>query len=97
MLSREQAEQLALQKKTVKRALGQGRRWLLRGLLMFVVACIAGYRGGQINMVIAIAMVVLAALCFSLGRSIRKGARDSAQKIELMERGTVGPGDRGTE
>jgi hypothetical protein len=96
MLTREQAEQLAVQKKAARRAMGQGRRWYLRGILMFVIACIAGYRGGQVNMAIAIAMVVLSALCFSLGRSIRKGARESEKKIALMERGTVGPGDGGT-
>ena len=85
MLSPEQAQRLADQKKAARRALGQGRRWFLRGVLMFVVAMVAGYRGGQLNMVIAIAMVLLSALCFSLGRSVRKSAKSSLEKIALME------------
>ena len=86
MLTPQQAEQLAAQKKIAHRALGQGRRWFLRSVLMFVIACIAGYRGGQLNLAIAIGMVVLAALCFSLGRSVRRGAIESTKKIELMEK-----------
>ena len=85
MLSPAQAEELALQKKRARRTLGQGRRWYLRGVLMFVIASVAGYRGGQVNVIIGVAMVVLAALCFSLGKSMRKGARETIRKIELME------------
>jgi predicted anti-sigma-YlaC factor YlaD len=85
-LTPEQMEMLAVQRKAAKRALAQGRRWFLRGVLMFIVACVAGYRGGQLNMVVGIAMVVLAALCFSLGRNLRKNARESLVKIDLMEK-----------
>ena len=77
-----------MQKARARRTLGQGRRWYLRGVLMFVIASVAGYRGGQVNVIIGVAMVMLAALCFSLGRSMRKGARDSLKKIELMESAT---------
>ncbi len=92
MLTREEAEQLAVQKKAARRSMALGRRWNLRGVLMFVIACIAGYRGGQVNMAIAIAMVVMASLCFSLGRSIRNSARESERKIALMESaGTAAP------
>ena len=86
MLTPQQAEELAVQRKKAKRALGQGRRWFLRGILMFVIAIVAGYRGGQMNMVIGIAMVVLSALCFSLGRSMRRSAHESIAKIDLMEK-----------
>jgi hypothetical protein len=86
MLTPEQAQLLIDQRKTAKRALGQGRRWFLRGFLMFVISIVAGYRGGQVNVIIAIVMVLLAALCFSLGRSLRRNARASIAKIDLMEK-----------
>lgn len=85
-LNHEQLEQLAAQRVAMKRYARLGRRWYLRGGLMFVVACFAGYRGGGVNHLIGIAMVVLAALCFSLGRSMRKSVRDSEAKIALMEK-----------
>ena len=86
MLSPAQRQILTDQRTVVRRTMAQGRRWLLRSVLMLVVAAVAGYRGGQMNVVIAIAMVVLAALCFSLGRSLRKSAGESLKKIELMEK-----------
>ena len=85
MLAPRQAEELALQKKKARRTLGQGRRWYLRGVLMFMIAVAAAYNGGSAFYALGIAMVVLAALAFSLGRSMRKSAKSSLEKIELME------------
>lgn len=90
-LTPQQTEELTLQRKKTRRAFAQGRRWYLRGVLMFIIALVAGYRGGQLNYVIAIAMVVLSGLCFSLGRSMRRQARAMEQKIALME-GSKGVG-----
>ena len=85
MLTPEQQEQLAQQRKAARRALGLGRRWYLRGALMFVISVVATYRGGQVNVIVGVVMVVLAGLCFSLGRSMRRSARQSLEKIEIME------------
>ena len=80
-----QAEQLGQQKAAMSRARGQGRRWYLRSVLMAVVAAVALYRGGQLNTVIGVVMVVLALLSVSLGRSLRRSATDMETKIKLME------------
>jgi hypothetical protein len=84
-LTPQQAAQLVESRRRAHRAMGQGRRWYLRGVLMFIVACLAGYRGGQLNSVVAIVMVILAGMCISLGRTMRRSAKASEEKIDLME------------
>jgi len=79
---------LAEQRKRVRRVLGQGRRWYLRAVLMMVIAVIAASRGGQLNYAIGIVMVLLAGLSVSLGRSMRKSARESLAKLELLDAGS---------
>ena len=85
-LSPDLAQQLAQQRLTARRAMAQGRRWYLRSVVLFVVAIAAAYRGGQVNMVIGLATVVLAAISISMGRNMRRGARDSEAKIAIMEK-----------
>ena len=89
-LSPDHAELLMKQRKVAQRALAQGRRWYLRAVLMVVIALVAGTRGGQINYVLAGIMVLLAAVAASMGRSLRRSARDSLEKIDLMEHTTPG-------
>lgn len=84
-LASDHAELLKKQRKVAQRALGQGRRWYLRAVLMLVIAVVAGIRGGQVNYVIGGVMVLLAGICASMGRSMRRGARESLEKIDLME------------
>ncbi len=67
------------------RARAQGRRWYLRSGLLALIAVVALYRGGQINVVIGLVMAFLALLSFSLGRSMRRSATDMETKIKLME------------
>jgi len=83
-----QAEQLAAHRSAMHRARLQGRRWYLRGVLMAVIAAVAFYRGGQVNVAIGVALAVLTALSVSLGRSMRRSAAEMARKITMME----GPG-----
>jgi len=91
VLNPEQAELLRKQRVIAHRALGQGRRWYLRAVLMMVIASAAGWRGGQINYTVAIVMVILSGIAASMGRSMRRSARESLQKIALMERQAPGP------
>jgi hypothetical protein len=80
-----QAQQLVQQKAAMGRARAQGRRWYLRAVLLALIAAVALYRGGQLNTVIGVVMVVLALLSLSLGRSLRRSATDMEAKIELMK------------
>ena len=84
-LASDHVELLKKQRKLAERALSQGRRWYLRAVLMLVVAVVAVARGGQVNFAIGGIMVLLAVLCASMGRSMRRGARESLEKIDLME------------
>lgn len=79
-----QAQQLADQRRMARRALGRGRWWYMRGGLLMIAAVVAGSLGGQLFRVLAVAMVILAAMSVSLGRSIRRGAREALIKIDLM-------------
>jgi nitrogen fixation/metabolism regulation signal transduction histidine kinase len=81
-----QAEQLAAHRAAMRRARAQGRRWYLRGVLMAVIAAVAFYRGGQVNVLIGAAMTLLAALSVSLGHNMRRSAAEMAQKITMMEK-----------
>ena len=85
-LSPAQLEQLQEQRRVAKRAMAQGRRWYLRSVLMMLVAIVAAYRGAQINDVLAIVMVILAGVSWSMGRSMRRGAKASLEKIDLMDK-----------
>ena len=87
-LNQNLAGQLAAQRKAAQRALGQGRRWYLRAVLLMVIAVVAVYRGGQINRFVGITMVVLAGVSASMGRGLRRGAADTLAKIDLMEHTT---------
>ena len=87
-LDADRARQLLEQKSAMRRALVVGRRWYLRGTPMAFVAAIALYRGGQVNVVIGVAMLLLAVLSMSLGRNMRRGGMDMERKIQLMEQGT---------
>ena len=80
-----QAEQLASLRGSMRRALGRGRWWYLRGVVMMMIAVMAGYMGGQVYRFLAVVLVLLAAMSISLGRSIRRGAKDALKKIDLME------------
>ena len=79
------AQQLAQQRLMTRRAMAHGRRWYLRSIILFVVAIAAAYRGGQVNMVIGVAMVVLAGISVSMGRDMRRSAREAELKITTME------------
>ena len=84
-LASDHVELLRKQRKLAQRALSQGRRWYLRAALMLVVAVVAGSRGGQVNYAIGVVMVLLAGICASMGRGMRRSARESLEKIDLME------------
>jgi len=84
MLSPEQAEQLAVQRKAVRRAKAQGRRWFLRSLVMLAIAWWAFWRGGSLNLALGIAMTALAVLSISLGRSLRHQAREIERKLDVL-------------
>jgi len=86
-LTAEHAAQLAEQRKGVRRARGQGRRWYLRAVLMLAIGWWAFWRGGSLNLTLGIAMVALATLAISLGRSLRRQGVDAEEKIRLMEEG----------
>jgi hypothetical protein len=84
----DRARQLLEHQAALRRALVVGRRWYLRGTIMALVAAIALYRGGHVNVLIGVAMLLLAVLSMSLGRNMRRGGMDMERKIQLMEQGT---------
>jgi predicted Na+-dependent transporter len=79
------AQQLAQQRLAARRALAQGRRWYLRGVILFLITAAAVYRGGQVNVAIGVAMAILAVLSISMGRGMRRSAREAEAKIATME------------
>ncbi len=86
-LAAEHAGRLAELRKGVRRARGQGRRWFLRAGVMLAIAWWAYWRGGSVNLAVGMAMVVLAILAVSIGRSQRRQATNAETKIRLMEEG----------
>ena len=81
-----QHEELQRQRKVALRTRASGRHWYLRSVAMMIAAIIAGQRGGQLFWVLAIILVLLAATSISLGRNLRKNAKATLEKIDLMER-----------
>lgn len=86
-----EAQQLEQAGRAVRQARAQGRRWYLRALLMACIAMVALYRGGQINTVIGIAMLVLALMTASLGHTTRKQAMAMELKLKLVQSAGAGP------
>jgi len=84
-LNPELVQQLAQQRLNARRAMAQGRRWYLRSAILCLIAGAAVWRGGQVNVVIGVAMAVLAVISVSMGRDMRRSARDAEQKIQTME------------
>ncbi|OGU00741.1 MAG: hypothetical protein A2085_04025 [Gemmatimonadetes bacterium GWC2_71_10] len=78
---------LEAQRKMARRAWGQGRRWILRGVLFIVIAVVALRQGGSLMIMISVACWLLALLSISLGYQTRKQAAEIERKIELMARG----------
>lgn len=76
---------LQQQRAMVRKAMGQGRRWWLRSVLMIAVAFWALWAGGSLNTAIAIAMIVLAAIAIGLGRQLRSQAAEIEKKLNIME------------
>lgn len=87
-MSPQQVELIAQQRAMMRRARGQGRRWILRGVLMLAVAGVALSRGGQVNVMIGVAMVFLAVLAGSMGVQMRRKAAELEAKIDLIEHTT---------
>jgi len=88
------------QKKAVRRARTEGRRWILRGILLAVVAVAAFLRGGSFYRSLGVALAIVAVLAGHLGRQMRRTAAEMERKIQLLvggqgDRGTAGLGDAG--
>ncbi len=96
MMVPEQAERFAAQRQAARKARVQGRRWYLRSVLLVVVAGVAFLRGGQMYLILAAVMLLLAAMSVSLGTSVRRQADAMEEKIDLMARGTGESGNGGT-
>ena len=79
------AQQLAEQRQAARRALRSGRQWILRGVLLVVIAVVAFMRGGAVYTILGVTMLMLALLALSLGRTVRRQARLMEEKIDLME------------
>lgn len=77
---------LDAQRKMARRAYGQGRRWILRGVLFVVIAISGLARGGALMVTVSVVCWLLAILSLSLGRQTRIQAREIERKIELMSR-----------
>jgi len=83
-LDPDQARELADRKATMRRARAQGRRWYLRAVVMALVMVFALYRGGALNNLIGVVMLLLAALSASLGLSLRRSATETVTIAELL-------------
>ena len=79
------------QGRMARRARVTGRRWILRGILFFVVSVVGFARGGPLMNTIGIVCLILAVLSVSLGRQTRRQAMDIEKKIRIM-RGEAGGG-----
>lgn len=77
-------ERLDSQRRLVRRARAQGRRWYLRGVLMLLVAAWSFWRGGSLYVTVGVVMVALSAMSFHLGRNLRASAAEAERKIALM-------------
>ena len=85
MRTSQQVRQLAEQREAARRALRAGRQWILRGVLLIVIAVVALVRGGVVYYLVGGTMLALAVLALSLGRTIRLQAHAMEEKIDLME------------
>ena len=85
------------QKRAVSRARTLGRRWMLRGTLLAVVAVVSFLRGGGFYSSLGAALAVVALLGVHLGRQMRLSAAEMERKIALMAgiQGDGGTGGRG--
>jgi hypothetical protein len=86
LTDRPAAPDLDAQRRMARRALAQGRRWILRGVLFGVIAVTGLVRGGGLMITISVVCWVLAILSVSLGRRTRLQAREIERKIALMGR-----------
>ncbi len=84
------------QRRRVRRAFGQGRRWWLRAALLLAVAAWGFARGGSFYLGLGAVMVLLAVMSASLGRTLRRQAQEAERKLALMEMADRGAGDRQT-
>lgn len=85
---------LVQMRKMARRSFALGRRWMLRSVVLLLIAFIAFRRQGQLMTIIGMASLLLAVLSFSLGQSMRRNARHSMNKLDLMEKTTAGGGPR---
>lgn len=79
---------LAQQRALVRKARAQGRQWILRAMLLAVVAGVALVRGGAFNLALGTSMVLLAVIAVAMGLQLRRQAADIEQKIDLMQHTT---------
>lgn len=71
-------------RKAVRRARAQARRWILRGILLAVVAVVAFLRGGSFYRSLGVALAIVAVLAAHLGWQMRRTAAEMERKINLM-------------
>lgn len=72
------------QKRAVRRARAQGRRWILRGILLAITAAVAVLRGGSFFHSLGVALAIVAVLAAHMGRQMRRTAAEMERKINLM-------------
>ncbi len=77
---------LDAQRKLARRARAAGRHWILRGILLVVVAVIGFIRGGSLMIAIGVVCWILAMLSISLGYQTRKQAIAIEEKLKLMSK-----------
>ena len=75
---------LDAQRKLAHQAKAAGRHWILRGVLLIVIAAVGLYRGGSLMTTIGGVCLLLAVLSISLGAQTRKQATALEEKLRLM-------------
>ncbi len=75
---------LEAQRRLARKARAAGRPWILRGILLIVVAVVGLYRGGSLMITIGVVSWILALLSISLGWQTRKQAMAIEEKLKLM-------------
>ncbi len=75
---------LDAQRKLAHRAKAAGRHWVLRGVLLVVIAIVGFYRGGSLMTTIGVVCLLLALMSVSLGAQTRRQAKDLEEKLKLM-------------
>lgn len=75
------------QRRSLGRLRAEARRWLLRGLLLVVVAVVCFAQGGSLFVTLGIVLALLALPAYAMSREATRIGDEAQRKINLLEAG----------